>query len=179
MQINSSAQFELVEAHLKQLGERIPELPVPGILMCRMILTLGREMAAGFEQKIRPFGLNEPEFRVLSTLFSQASGVAHPGDLCAAAAQSPANMSRIADALVSRHLITRVLSVQDRRRMELRITEKGEQLVRTLLPKMIEPLNDMLRDFPESDQLQVIALLKRLATVLDQSVARETLEQMA
>ena len=85
-----------------------------------------------------------------------ARGVAHPSDLCARAAQSPANMSRISDALVSRNLITRVLSVQDRRRMVLRITEEGEDLVRRLLPTMFVSLRGMLAEFSESEQDQLI-----------------------
>ena len=71
-------------------------------------------------------------------------------------------MSRICDALVGRDLITRVLSAQDRRRMVLRITEQGEELVRQLLPKMFASLRGMLADFPEAEQRQLIAQLRRL-----------------
>jgi MarR family transcriptional repressor of emrRAB len=76
-------------------------------------------------------------------------------------------MSRISDALVDRGLITRVSSVQDRRRMVLRITEEGEEFVRTLLPKLHVPLRRMLQDFPEEEQRQLAAQLKRLGTELD------------
>jgi len=138
---------------------------------------VGRDMAADFEQRLRPFGLAEAEFRVLTTLFSQPDGVAHPSDLCARASQSPANMSRISDALVSRDLITRVLSVRDRRRMVLRITEQGEELVRQLLPKMFVSLREMLKEFPETEQRQLIALLKRLGSRLDEVTTQETAER--
>src|ERR1700721_3353461 len=104
---NSSSQFELMEATLQSLTQRMQDLPVSGILLCRLVLHIGREMAARFEQQMKPFGLAEAEFRVLTTLFSQPEGVAHPSDFCARAAQSPANMSRICDALVGRDLITR------------------------------------------------------------------------
>jgi MarR family transcriptional repressor of emrRAB len=130
---------------------------------------MGREMASDFEQKIRPFGLAEAEFRVLTTLFSQPEGVAHPSDLCARAGQSPANMSRISDALVGRDLITRVLSVQDRRRMVLRITEQGEDLVRRLLPKLFGSLRVMFAEFSESDLQQLTSQLKRLYANLKQA----------
>src|ERR1700723_4240395 len=164
MQINNSAsQFELVEANLDNLRARVPNLPVSGILLCRLLMHIGREMAAMFEQQIRPFGLAEAEFRVLTTLFSQPDGAAHPSDLCARAEQSPANMSRISDALVSRELITRVLSVRDRRRMVLRITEQGEQLVRELLPKLFVPLRGLFAEFPQGEQRQMIDQLKRLS----------------
>jgi len=165
---SAPSQFELMEENLQNLKQRMPDLPVPGILLCRLVLHIGREMAAGFEQQIRPYGLAEAEFRVLTTLFSQPDGAAHPSDLCVRASQSPANMSRISDALVERGLITRVSSVHDRRRMVLRITEEGEKFVRDLLPKMHVSLRRMLEDFPESEQCQMAAQLKRLGAALDQ-----------
>ena len=165
---NTPIQIELMEANLQNLKQRMPDLPVSGILLCRLVLHIGREMAARFEQQMKPFGLAEAEFRVLTTLFSQPEGVAHPSDLCARTSQSPANMSRISDALVARGLITRVSSVHDRRRMVLRITEEGEEFVRQLLPKLHQPLRRMLKDFPEAEQRQLADQLKRLAAELDQ-----------
>src|SRR5450755_270463 len=98
MQMNNSEfHFEKLEANLRALSARMPDLPFTEILLCRLLLHMGREMAASFEQKIRPFGLAEAEFRVLTTLFSQPEGAAHPSDLCMRAGQSPANMSRICD----------------------------------------------------------------------------------
>ena len=146
----------------------MPDLPVDGILLCRLILHVGRELATNFEQQIRPLGLAEAEFRVLTTLFSQPEGVAHPSDLCVRASQSPANMSRISDALLDRGLITRVPSVADRRRMVLRITEQGEKFVRELLPKLHLSLRRMLQNFPESEQRSMCAQLKKLGNELYQ-----------
>src|ERR1700730_4969849 len=154
---NSDSPFDKLEANLQALSTRMPDLPLTQILLCRLVLHMGREMAANLEQHIRPFGLAEADFRVLTTLFSQPDGVAHPSDLCARAAQSPANMSRISDALVSRDLITRVPSGQDRRRMVLRITEQGEDLVRRLLPKLFVPLRGLWADFSESEQRLLIS----------------------
>jgi MarR family transcriptional regulator, negative regulator of the multidrug operon emrRAB len=179
MQMNNTALFKLMETNLQSLSVRMPDLPLSSVMMCRQILHLGREMSSMFEQHIRPFGLNEAEFRVLSTLYSQDNGTAHPSDLCAGASQSPANMSRISDALVSRDLITRVLSVHDRRRMVLRITEQGEELVRELLPKMWRPLKIMLKDFPETEQRSLVALLKRVGVMLDEAAEPTTEEGTA
>jgi MarR family transcriptional repressor of emrRAB len=163
------SQFDKLEGNLRALAARVPDLPFSEILICRVLLHLGREMAASFEQKIRPFGLAEAEFRVLTTLFSQPDGVAHPSDLCARAAQSPANMSRISDALVRRDLITRVSSLHDRRRMVLRITEQGEDLVRRLLPKLFVPARGMFAEFSESEQGLLISQLKRLYANMEEA----------
>src|SRR5260370_12422595 len=123
---NPDPHFDKLETNLRALSARVPDLPFTEIVLCRLLIYLGREMATGFEQKIRPFGLAEAEFRVLTTLFSQPDGVAHPSDLCARAGQSPANMSRISDALVGRDLITRVLSAHHRPPLLLRTPPPAE-----------------------------------------------------
>ena len=129
------------------------------------------------EQQIRPFGLTEAEFRVLTALFSQPEGAAHPSELCARTSQSPANMSRISDALVERDLITRLSSEQDRRRMVLRITAQGEELVRRLLPLLFAPLRELFKDLSDAEQQQLIAQLKRLGMKLEEPVSVQTAER--
>ncbi|HUX73886.1 MAG TPA: MarR family transcriptional regulator [Steroidobacteraceae bacterium] len=156
-------QIELIEASLGRLGARLPDLPINEVVALRLIFLLAHEFSAMLEHHIRPYGLGEGEFRVLSALFSQPGGTAHPGDLCARASQSPANMSRISDALVRLDLITRDASAEDRRRMVLRITANGEALVRRLLPQIFAPLRELYRNHSEGEQRQLIDLLKRLA----------------
>lgn len=166
---NSDFPFDKLETSLRALSARMPDFPLTEVMLCRLMLHMGRELSVMLEQQIRPFGLAEAEFRVLNTLFAQPGGAAHPSDLCIRAAQSPANMSRISDALVSRNLITRVLSVHDRRRMVLRITEQGEELVRQLLPKMFVPLRALFAGFSEAEQRQLVDQLKRLSSNLTQA----------
>lgn len=177
MKDNPYPQFEILEGSLQRLSGRMPEAPVTGILLTRMLVNVGRAMAELLEQQIRPFGLAEAEFRVLTTLFSQPEGVAHPGELCARTSQRPANMSRISDALVARNLITRVSSARDRRRMVLRITEQGEELVRRLLPTLFVRLREMFRDIPETEQQQLIAQLKRVGVRVDAVLAELVTEK--
>ena len=171
---NLTLQFERLEANLKRTRGRVPGLPVLDVLLSRLFMHLGRGMASMLEQQIRPFGLAEPEFRVLATLFSQPEGCAHPTELCLTTSQSPANMSRISDALVARDLITRVSSLHDRRKMVLRITEQGEEVVRRLLPTLYGPLREMFKDFSEAEQRVLVGQLKRLATKLEEAEAHSS-----
>jgi MarR family transcriptional repressor of emrRAB len=168
----TTTPIDKLEATLERLSARVPDLPVAGILLSRLLQNLGREMSAMLEQQIRPFGVTEVEFRVLSTLFAQPDGAAHPTDLCAKTFQSPANMSRISDALVARDLIRRVSSLKDRRKMVLHITEQGEALVRRLLPLLVAPLRDMFEEFSQDEQRELVDTLKRLGAKLDAAMAR-------
>jgi len=169
---NEHFPYDKIEANLERLRDRIPDLPVASVLLSRLLLHLGRDLSTLMDQKIRPSGLAEVEFRVLATLLSQPDGVAFPGELCERTSQRPANMSRISDALLAHDLITRVSSVRDRRKMVLRITPQGEALVRRLLPTLYAPLLEMLEDFPEHEQQQLIGQLKRLGSKMDAAMMR-------
>jgi MarR family transcriptional regulator, negative regulator of the multidrug operon emrRAB len=172
MQMNNlSSRIELMEGNLQNLSKHLADVPTTSLLLCRLILHVGRKMSATFAQQLKPFGLVEAEFRVLTTLFSQPDGAAHPTDLCVRASQRAANMSRISDALVKRGLITRGSSVQDRRKMVLTITARGEAFVRDLLPKLWAPLREMLKDIPEAQQSELVAVLKRLGLQLENEPA--------
>ena len=177
--MNSIAlQYQKLEANLDRLRGRVLDLPISSILLSRLLMHLGRGMASMLENEIRPFGLTEAEFRVLTTLFSQPEGIAHPSDLCSKTSQSPANMSRISDALVSRDLITRGASLHDRRKMVLRTTEQGEELVRRLLPRLYAPLRDMFEDVPEEAQQKLIDQLKLVGAQLDQALSQHDPERV-
>jgi len=160
-------QIEKVEAGLQALSLRIDAVPVVEVLLTRLVQFIAHDMAALLDHHIRPHGLGEAEFRALTMLYAHG-GLAHPTDLCTRASQSPANMSRICDALVGQGLITRGPSDQDRRKMVLHMTAKGDALVRELLPGMFIAIHDVFVGFSPQDRMQLAALLKRLVLRLDE-----------
>jgi MarR family transcriptional regulator, negative regulator of the multidrug operon emrRAB len=155
-------RIAIIEQGMRRTAERLPGLPVTEALLCRVIILMGRVMAAHVDEVISPYQLTDIEFRTLLSLFSHADGTACPSDLCAGLAQSPATMTRIGDVLVSRNLITRVLNDQDRRRMDIRITPQGEALVREVLPRMFDYTRDLYKDFSETEKARLLAGLKKL-----------------
>ncbi len=165
-------KIEVLEANLQRLGIRFPDMPLTSVLLSRLLLYVGRGMSTLLDQEIRPFGLAEVEFRVLITLYAQSDGVGHPSELCSHSGQSPANMSRISDALLELGLITRVPSVRDRRKLVLQITAAGEELVRRLVPTLYAPIEAMLEDFSALEQRQMIEQLKRLVAKLQDNMTR-------
>src|SRR5665213_1719074 len=138
-------------------------LPAAELLTLRLMVLLGREISALLEQILKPRGLNETDYRTLMMLITQPDGVAHPSDLCADVAQSPANMTRVADGLFERGLITRVPSEEDRRRTILRVTPAGEALVRALLPETTLRIKAIFSEMP---QPAIQALLQQLRAVV-------------
>jgi MarR family transcriptional repressor of emrRAB len=163
-------QLTMVEASVERLALRLGSVPVSEVMLTRLVLLLSHELAALLTHHIRPYGLAEGEFRVLTTLFSQPNGSSTPSELCGRASQSPANMSRICDALVERQLITRDSSRADRRKMVLQITPNGEELVRQLLPNLFAALRRVFQRFPAEEQGVLAAQMKRIALGLEEAM---------
>ena len=151
-----------VEQGIRRAAQRLPGLPVTEALLCRVIILMGRVLTARIDEVISPYQLTDVEFRTLLSLFSAPDGTACPSDLCANLAHSPASMTRIGDVLVSRNLITRVLSEQDRRRMDIKITPEGEELVREVLPRMFGYTRDLYKDFTDEEKSRLLDGLKKL-----------------
>jgi len=147
---------------MRRIAKRLPGLPVTEALLSRVIILLGRAMSAHIDEVISPYELTDVEFRTLLSLYSAPHGVAGPSDLCASLAHSPASMTRIGDALVARGLITRVLSDQDRRRMDIKITPQGEELVQEVLPRMFSYTRDLYGEFTDAEKTRLLGSLKKL-----------------
>lgn len=160
--------------HIKRLDEgfegirkAIPELPDDAKL-CRVLLLLAERMQAEFEHKLRPYKLNDSEFRTLVMLFSRPDGTSTPGELCVFTSQGPTNMTRIANALVKRGLITRGPSAEDRRQVVMQITAAGKRFVHKMLPGMLPRLQLIFAGFTQADRRSFGRLMRKLATNLSQ-----------
>jgi MarR family transcriptional repressor of emrRAB len=161
-------RIEKLESALEEIATKLPKAPVAELFLGRIILLLAQEFSAMLDRRVRPHGLSEIDFRVLLALFGQRDGRTSPSDLCARTIQSPANMTRIGDGLVARGLVTRELSEQDRRRMVVRITDKGEQLVLELLPAMFGSMREVFKSVSADDKQQLTQLLRQIAIAVEQ-----------
>lgn len=164
------AQIDRMEQGLARVKARLPSMPSEEILLSRLIVMLGREYSTLFDRVLRPHGLTEADFRVLATIFSHEDGTAFPSDLCSAMAQSPANITRIADLLVERDLITRASSESDRRRMVLRVTARGAALLHACLPLTSDLARLAFSSLSRAEIRSLTAQLKRVAVSLDAQV---------
>lgn len=156
-----------IQAGIGRVAQRHGGLSLDGALLFRLLVLVGRELSTVLEDLLREHGLNDAEFRTLMMLYSQPDGVAYPTDLCLCVSQSPANMTRIADGLLQRELITRTPSDEDRRRTLLRITAPGEALVRELMPKSTARTHALFGHLSAAERQQLEHLLQDVCARLD------------
>lgn len=167
----SLTQLTRVEENLRNLARQAPELPMTEALLLRLVMMLGRDITTLLERSIKPAALSEAEFRMLMALYSQQArpggGEVCAGDVCAALAQSPANLTRISDSLVQRGYITRKPDTADRRRMLLALEPKGKELLGALLPRLGADITAAFADLSPADRSQLLHSLKTLMAGID------------
>jgi MarR family transcriptional regulator, negative regulator of the multidrug operon emrRAB len=147
--------------------KRIPGVP-KGVELCRMLLLISERLEAELEHKLRPHKLNDSEFRTLITLFSRPDGTSTPSEICLFTSLGVTNMTRIANALVKRGLITRGPGAEDRRRVVMQITPAGKRFVQKMLPTMFPRLELIFKGFNNADRNHLNRLLRKLANNLSQ-----------
>lgn len=167
-----ASQLPHVAANLRGIARRVPRLPLTELMICRVAVILGRDLNTGLDRVLRPAGLAEPEYRVLVALYAQG-GCACPRDLCGALAQSPANLTRICDTLVSRGFVSRTLDEKDRRRMVLTLRPSGQRLLDKLIPTMSARVNDAFAGFSAAEKKRLLASLTRLLQGIDTLISTE------
>jgi len=172
------SQLESVENNLRKLGTRLPQMPVNESLILRAAIILGRDANALLDRLLKPAGLAEGEFRLLMSLLAHG-GNACAGDLCAALAQSPANLTRIADSLVERGYVSRDPDVADRRRMMLALRPEGERLLQEMLPGVCREVTALFAGFTGTDKQQMLQFFKQLLAGIDALGVRDAAAEEA
>lgn len=109
-------------------------------------------------------------------LASLRDGIAvNPKDICVQFRHNSGALTRVLDQLTERDLIERSRRGQDRRKVELQLTEAGRKAVEDLIPLVVAKLNLALADFSGAEVEQFLHLLvklnARLHSVLDSKSA--------
>jgi DNA-binding MarR family transcriptional regulator len=120
-------------------------------------------------RRARPGEISMQQFRTLGILAH------HPGASLSLVAQhlglTTASTSRLVDGLVREGLISRLDAPEDRRRLVLTLTDKGQDVLKatkeSALGKLAQKLAQ-LSDAERSDVLKGIAVLRHLADMLEQ-----------
>lgn len=120
----------------------------------------------------------EPVFEARGFTFIQyvimswlRDGIAvNPKEICAQYRHDSGALTRVIDQLAERGLVERVRRDRDRRKVELQLTELGQETIKTLVPLVVEKLNLALEDFSGEEVSELQRLLIKLNGKLQSGV---------
>ena len=101
----------------------------------------------------------------------------NPKDICVLYRHDSGALTRVIDHLEERGLLERVRRGNDRRKVELELTDEGRKTVESLIPLVVDKLNLALVDFSRDEVAEfkrlLVKLNTRLTATLDPKTAAE------
>ena len=111
------------------------------------------------------YGLTGPQLTVLRQLASQ-DGVS-VGELTRAIHLSQATVTGILDRLARRELVRRQRSTQDRRRVQVWLTEAGRKLLDDAPPLLQEEFTEQFENLEDWEQTQILSAIQRVVAMME------------
>lgn len=159
--------MQRMETSLGLVARSVAHFPLQEAALASWLNLAAEGLTNLSDAALGPYGMHQSDFRALMYLFVNDGSPVFPNELSAHLGQTPANITRIANLLVSRGLVARSHSTHDRRRVELRILDAGRHFVLELLPQFFPPLRDTFACFTETEKQELQRLLQRLVSSMD------------
>jgi DNA-binding MarR family transcriptional regulator len=120
------------------------------------------------EPVIEQRGFSFVQYVVMASL---RDGIAmNPKVICSQFRHDSGALTRIIDQLAERGLLERVRRDRDRRKVELQLTPAGRETIESLIPLVVAKLNEVLTDFSKAEVQELLRLLVKLNTTLQEHI---------
>jgi len=114
-----------------------------------------------FNEVLKPYDLSGEQYNVLRILRGQKG---NPANMCVIQERMIAknsNTTRLIDKLLLKNLVTREVCPENRRKIEVLITEKGLQLLEELDPKVLENEKLFAANLDQKELVELNTLLEK------------------
>jgi DNA-binding MarR family transcriptional regulator len=116
------------------------------------------------EPLIEQHGFTFMQYVVLAAL---RDGIAvNPKDICSHYRHDSGALTRVIDSLADLEFLERVRRDRDRRKVELQLTPAGRRTIESLMPLVIDKLNELLVGFTATEVQELLRLLLKLNATL-------------
>jgi DNA-binding MarR family transcriptional regulator len=118
------------------------------------------ELVNAVDQALAPLDITAAQYAIMMQLAHELAGSAT--ELCKGIAYDPGAMTRMIDRLEAKKLIRRVRCPNDRRAINLELTDEGKAAVPQMKATVVTVLNRFLRGFSKTEARQLETLLQRM-----------------
>jgi DNA-binding MarR family transcriptional regulator len=118
-----------------------------------------------FNEIIKPYDLSSEQYNVLRILRGQKGSPANMSIIQERMLSKNSNTTRLIDKLLLKELVTRAVCPNNRRKIEILITNKGLELLKILDPKVAENENQFAENLSSDEKIKLNALLEKYRTL--------------
>lgn len=154
---------DIVDNLLIQWEEERPDLNAESLGVVVRIHHLAKALSDRAADALDAVGLSLWEYDVLSALRRQGRPFRlTASELAAENRLSTGAMTNRIDKLEARNLVTRAADADDRRSIQVELTEHGRELMSTALERRLDAAEDSLRRLDENDRVALATLLRKI-----------------
>ena len=151
------------------MAHTIPTAPAPNRTVSDSVMIALRKIIQAIDMNskklVKRVGLTGPQLVILQEISSLGEVTA--GEIAQAVSLSQATVTGILERMEKRGLLTRQRSDQDKRRIMVRITESGKQVLENAPPVMQEAFVERFSSIQEWEQTMILSSLQRLVSIMD------------
>lgn len=122
---------------------------------------VSNKLREAFSCALRPYDMSEQQFNVLRILRGQQRKPANLSTINERMVTKMSNTTRLVDKLILKGLVDREICAQNRRKVEITITEKGLNLLNELDEVVQKTENILLKNFTEKELYELNQLLDK------------------
>lgn len=126
------------------------------------LITTGHWITDSVSKELREFGIYEPQYNVLRILRAAGGKPVMVNNILEGMVQRSSNVTRIVDKLILKGLVERNLSKSDRRKMDVKITKKGLNLLEKLDERVHAFHEPYLKKLTRDEAIQLKNLIRKL-----------------
>ncbi len=135
--------------------------PIATCTVINSIIT-GERMTAYIATLLSPFELSIQQFNVLRILRGQKGEPTNLSTIQERMIHKMSNTTRLVDKLLQKELVTRNICTENRRKIEIYITQKGISLLAEVSPLVVEGERQMTSMLSDTELQQLNAILYKL-----------------
>jgi len=166
--LNKRLPHSEIEKHVDLAHQRAAGVPLSAEVRISVLIKHNASLLHDvLNRTVEPYGISAVAYMAMMTLQSMSENLANPSELCIATSETRSNMTRITDELVDKGLIKRVPNEEDRRRVDLSLTDAGMQLLRTIVPIIRGKMQTVFSVFTDESKAAFELELIKLKQVLE------------
>jgi len=147
---------------LSEFAKRYPDLDPSALKTCVVLLRTGSDLLTAFETFLGKHGLSQGRFLTLIVMNRTPDEEINPSSLAEKVGVTRATMTGLLDGLEKNSLLERVAHPEDRRKLGIRLTKKGRQLLDEILPGYYDYIGKLMVKLSEKERQSLVFLLGKV-----------------
>ena len=149
---------EIIEAFAK----RMPGLDPSAVEACLVLLRTASDVLEALDMHFSRHGISQGRFAVLMTLSKAEGKPLTPAQIAESIGVTRATITGLVDGLVKDGFTDRTPHESDRRKLNVKLTAKGEKFLKNMLPDHFRRIAGLMKAMKKKERYDLIELLTKV-----------------